>query len=170
MAIRRIVQKDRTGCGLACIAMLAECEYSQVKKAYLELFERASNDEYYTRAPDLRKLGQAFSLDIGGRRRKFKNFQDLPKLAILAINYREDEGTWHWVVFCRTADEKFVLDPKKSVKSERRTDFGRLAKNTRWFVSVAHASSYRRRLSKPSKIEIPLLKRCFLDRTLDPHN
>jgi len=134
--MRRVVQQDITGCGLACIAMLADTGYSRIKEVAMELFKLHSNDELYTTAPDLRKLGQEFNLDVGGRRRRFKDFQSLPELAILAINYREAENTWHWVVFCRTADEEFVLDPNKAIKSEHRSDFGQMEKKARWFMSV----------------------------------
>ena len=132
----RVVQEDITGCGLAGVAMLACLEYAQVKAVALEVLGLELCDDLYTSASQLSKLGKKFDLDIGGRRRVFKDFQSLPELAILAINYFEQHDTWHWVVFCRTESESFVLDPKKSVKSERRLDFSRLAKNTKWFMSV----------------------------------
>ena len=134
--MKRVIQQDGTGCGIACIAMLAGIDYKSVKKLGLELFDIKSGDELYTTATDLRKLGQKFNLDVGGRRRKFKTFNSLPDLAILAINYRESNDTWHWVVFCRTASEEFVLDPKKAIKSEQRSDFGRMELKTKWFIEV----------------------------------
>ncbi|MEI8656449.1 cysteine peptidase family C39 domain-containing protein [Vibrio sp. Hal054] len=137
--MRRVVQQDRTGCGLACIAILAGTEYSNVKDRALDLFNIESSDEFYTNASELQKLGQEFNLNVGGKRRVFKGFNALPDLAILAINYRENEDTWHWVVYCRDGGNEFVIDPKKAVKAERRTDFGRLAKSTRWFIAVKRA-------------------------------
>lgn len=134
--MRRVVQQDRTGCGLACIAILAQTEYSNVKETALSLFNLEPNDEFYTSAHELQKLGQEYNLNVGGKRRVFKGFKALPDLAILAINYREKEDTWHWVVYCRDEDSEFVIDPKKAVKAERRKDFGRLAKSARWFMEV----------------------------------
>jgi len=138
--MERVVQQDGTGCGLACIAMLAARNYSDVKSSAIEILEMDVNGKFYTTAPNLRKLGKAFKLDIDERCRKFQSFSLLPSLAILAINYREDQGTWHWVVFCRTDDEEFILDPKQTIKSERRFDFDRLSKKTKWFISVKRAS------------------------------
>ena len=37
MKIRRIVQKDHTGCGIACVAMLSGTTYLQAKKLATEL-------------------------------------------------------------------------------------------------------------------------------------
>ncbi|WP_308318795.1 cysteine peptidase family C39 domain-containing protein, partial [Vibrio metschnikovii] len=116
--MRRVVQQDRTGCGLACIAILAGTEYSNVKDRALDLFNLESSDEFYTNASELQKLGQEFNLNVGAKRRVFKGFNALPDLAILAINYRENEDTWHWVVYCRDEGNEFVIDPKKAVKAE----------------------------------------------------
>ncbi|SHF26736.1 hypothetical protein SAMN02745781_01862 [Vibrio gazogenes DSM 21264] len=54
----------------------------------------------------------------------------LPDLAILAINYREFEYTWHWVVYCRYNDEQFVLDPKQINKIGKTYRFDRLSEKS----------------------------------------
>lgn len=79
--MRRVIQQDRTGCGLACIAILARTKYSQVKDTSLGLLDLDSNDEVYTSASDRQKLGDKFNLNIGGKRRAFKGFNELPDLA-----------------------------------------------------------------------------------------
>jgi hypothetical protein len=48
---------------LACIATLARTKYSDVKDVALDLFDLELNDEFYTTAPQLKTLGQAFKLN-----------------------------------------------------------------------------------------------------------
>lgn len=59
----RVVQQDSTSCGLACIATLARTKYSDAKDVALDLLDLEPNDEFYTTAPQLKTLGQAFKLN-----------------------------------------------------------------------------------------------------------
>lgn len=127
MSIKRIKQGDRTGCGIACIAMLAERRYEEIRKIAVSDpgFERQG--DFYTRARNLRKLGESVGVVIQAERpMKFKCWDGLPDKAIIAINPKNNCQTWHWVVFVRENGLDFVLDPKPSVKSDHRTDFGRM--------------------------------------------
>jgi ABC-type bacteriocin/lantibiotic exporter with double-glycine peptidase domain len=131
--VRRVIQQDSTGCGIACIAMLAGQTYEQVRKLALSVTAFEEGGPFYTCTKDLVSLGAQYNLKIGIRRRKFKNYDALPDKAILAINYKEETDTWHWVLFHRTADDQYVLDPMKSIKNEKRKDLGRIAnKATHW--------------------------------------
>lgn len=131
--MRRVVQQDSTGCGIACVAMLAGKTYVQVRKLALEILSLEEGDPFYTGTKDLVSLGERYNLKIGVRRRKFKAFEALPDKAILAINYKQNTDTWHWVVFHRTAKEPYVLDPKKSIKKDKRKDLESIAnKATHW--------------------------------------
>lgn len=134
--MRRVIQEDTTGCGLACIAMLSGRKYKEVRKAALSELQFDEGGEFYTGTSDLVYLGQGFDLKIGKRRRKFKGFDLLPNKAILAINYKEKSDSWHWVVFHRNNKEQYVLDPKKSIKTAKRTDLTRIAKNTTHWLGV----------------------------------
>jgi ABC-type bacteriocin/lantibiotic exporter with double-glycine peptidase domain len=117
---------DHTGCGVACIAMLAGCSYLRVKKVAVKKFEY-NNPEFYTTTGQLRKLAKTFGVRIISKRRKrFKDWDLLPDIAILSINSKENNKYWHWVVFARQKGGGFVLDPNKTIKTNRRTDFGRM--------------------------------------------
>ena len=108
--MRRVIQEDTTGCGLACIAMLSGRSYKEVRNLALKELGFEDNGEFYTGTSHLVSLGQEFDLKIGKRRRKFKSFDLLPNKVILAINYKEKSDTWHWVVFHRTNKEQYILD------------------------------------------------------------
>lgn len=134
--MRRVVQEDATGCGLACIAMLSGRKYQEVKNLAVSDLDFDNEGYFYTGTRDLVQLGESFGLKVGTRRRKFKKFDLLPNKAILAINYKEKSDTWHWVVFHRSNKEQYVLDPKKSIKNTKRKDLLRIAKNTTHWLAV----------------------------------
>jgi len=131
--MRRVIQRDITGCGLACIAMLSGKSYSEVRKKAMDKLGFEDHGVFYTNTSQLVSLGREFSLNLGKRRRKFKGYDALPNIAILAINYREKSDTWHWVIYHKSSTKEYVLDPKKSIKNNKRTDLSRIAKNaTHW--------------------------------------
>jgi len=132
--LRKIKQGDPTGCGLSCIAMLANTNYKKVKDIAIKELGFDDSRKFYTDTKDLRDLGNHFNIKIGKRRRPFKSFDALPDTAILAINYKEKLDEWHWVVYRRTSNDEFVYDPNKNIKSNRRRDFGRI--KTKWFLPV----------------------------------
>ncbi len=57
--------------------------------------------------------------------------------ADLAIRWhREKTGpAWHWVVFVRDVSGDYVLDPKRALRTHRRTDFGRM--KPKWFIRIS---------------------------------
>jgi len=67
----------------------------------------------------------------------FSSWHSLPDTALLAIKWHLEKGRarWHWVVFNREKSGKtYVLDSKKSLRSNIRTDFGRI--KPKWFIRV----------------------------------
>ena len=132
--LKRIIQEDSSGCGLACIAMLAKTSYKNVKKIALKKLEFSPSGPFYTDTNDLRKLAKHFGIELGQKRVPVKCLDRLPKLAILAINYQKRKNTWHWVLYVKEENDKFVYDPKKTIKTEKRRDFGRM--KPRWYVLV----------------------------------
>lgn len=135
--MRRVKQGDPTGCGLACIAMLAGTDYSSVRELAVKQLGFDDSGTFYTGTKHLKDLGKSFDIELGNKRRQFNGFQNLPEMAILAINYKEDLGTWHWVVYRRTSSDEFVYDPKKNIKTNKRRDFCRI--KARWFLPVTNA-------------------------------
>lgn len=134
--MRRVVQKDATGCGLACIAMLAERKYEEVKSLAMEELNFEIDGYFYTQTKHLVALGNKFNIKIGKRRRKFKGYKFLPDKAILAINYDKEFNSWHWVVYHRSASGDYVLDPGKNIKQNKRTDLDRIASKTKHWLGV----------------------------------
>ena len=134
--MKRIIQKDSSGCGLACIAMIAGISYRQVRKWSTKI--GCSKDGHFdTDASDLRELASCSKIALASRKRQFRSWDKIPHKSIVAINYMEKTDSWHWVVFARDGDRKYVLDPKPSIKSDQRTDFWRM--KGKWFLPVDSA-------------------------------
>jgi len=132
--MRRIRQRDSTGCGLACIAMVAGINYEDVRAIAVSKLGWDETGDFYTGTRDLRDLAGYFGIAVGKRRRSFKSFNALPDTAILANNYKEQTDTWHWVVFHRIEGKPVIYDPNQSIKNDKRRDFGRI--KAKWFLPV----------------------------------
>lgn len=123
--MNRIRQEHETGCGIACIAMVAEgATYSEVMKVARKLFNwSGSQDTFYTTSAELQELLLAFKVQTK-KGRAVRKWSSLPETAIVGIDYNEKETTWHWVVFRREADLEYVLDP--GINRDKRKDFSRM--------------------------------------------
>ena len=133
--MRHIVQENSTGCGLACIAMLAGKKYNTVRiKAEKVLTNSDAHPggfghkkNHRTTNSDVRKLGAAYGLRIGHKvkferpirhqKRKissfFNNYMTEKKLNTHAIvaTHRKSNGDWHFVVWDN--ENGRILDPRK---------------------------------------------------------
>lgn len=123
--VRRIIQEDATGCGIACAAMLAGISYSRAKTVALRLGIIGQKPPYYTNASDLSKLLRELEL-VPSRGRKLSKWPSLHSLSIVGVNFSEATGNWHWVVYVPSAAGGHVLDPRATVKTQLRTDWARL--------------------------------------------
>jgi hypothetical protein len=108
--LRRIIQQDETGCGVACVAMFANVGYDNARKV---MFGRARGT--YTSTADIRRaLGRfgfkpARRLMPFGRRRRYT---DLRQDAVLKLKTRaHGEREWHWAVW--DAHRRKLIDPAK---------------------------------------------------------
>ena len=128
--MQKLKQIDSTGCGIACIAMLANLDYEEVKGYAVNRMGLGKGGDFYADTRHLRELGHMCNLEVGKKKRPFKSFEALPNTAILAINYNAEDNKWHWVVYHRTEYDEYVLDPRAEIKSDKRRDFGRLQKYT----------------------------------------
>ena len=107
-AVRRIIQKDEMGCGVACVAMLSGRTYAEVRRRMFGDGEVAG-----TKAPFLREHLERLGCRVDALRLKplkKLRYSDLEYDAILKVWPRQD-GNWHWVVWdsCR----RRVLDPEE---------------------------------------------------------
>ncbi|MGH8080396.1 MAG: hypothetical protein ACREP7_07465, partial [Lysobacter sp.] len=72
-------------------------------------------------------VGLHFGRRAGGDgEREVSSWDQCDGDGIVAINHDPVRERWHWVVHLRDRDGAWVLDPNARVRSERRTDFGRM--------------------------------------------
>lgn len=132
--MKRVLQQDASGCGLACVAMLANASYAQVKDEALKLPHFTLEDTYHTQGIDLRILLNRFHIQCGKRLVRFSEWNRLPDCCVLAVNYNERYQMWHWVLFLRVGPDSYVLDPRKTILSSKRRDFGRM--KPFWYLKI----------------------------------
>lgn len=134
--LKPVIQRERTGCGIASVAALAGLTYAQAKAAAAGLGIYASDPRLWSDTAHVRRLLRHCGLRAGAREVPFRSWDTLPQLAIMAIKWHLEHGApcWHWVVFVRDADAAYVLDPKRGLRSNRRSDFGRI--KPKWYIPV----------------------------------
>ncbi len=123
--IKRILQEDATGCGLACIAMIVGETYADVKKVALENEILEEKRTYYTKSSHLIDLLGHFDFKAD-KGRMVKHWSSIQSLSIVAINYKESTDSWHWVLYVPDENLGYVLDPHKKIKTDKRVDFSRM--------------------------------------------
>jgi len=130
------MQEERTGCGIACVAMLSNQSYQHARKIAKQLGISAEDPELWSETMYVRKLLAYLKIKISDREKPFQDWNRLPDRALLAIKWHVENGTpfWHWTVFIREGQRTYVLDPKKALKNNLRTDFGRM--KPKWFIEV----------------------------------
>ena len=102
--MKRVVQKDEKGCGIACVAMLTGQSYGATRRLmYPDDRVKA------TRTRDLSGALASLGCEVGDRLvpLRTRRFQDLGCDAILKVNKRRSK--WHWVVWDHQRQR--VLDP-----------------------------------------------------------
>jgi len=132
--MKRVLQGNPSGCGLACVAMLANRSYREVRDK-ARLIPGFDNDHCLrTNASELRSLLEEYGISASKHLIPFRDWNHLPNLCILAINYNESTEIWHWVIFTSNNGNKYVLDPNPHIKTSRRTDFRRI--KTKWYLKI----------------------------------
>jgi ABC-type bacteriocin/lantibiotic exporter with double-glycine peptidase domain len=131
-----VLQEDRTGCGLASVAVIANQSYTTVKTVAAQLGISVDDPKLWSDTQHMRKLLKRFGITAGRTEEPFRSSKNLPTRALLAIKWhREKAGpAWHWVVFAREQNGVFVLDSKRGLRTNRRTDFGRI--KPKWFIRL----------------------------------
>ena len=134
--MRRKIQRDTIGCGIACAAMLAGVTYSAAKSRAIALGLVESGGPFYTGSAELQKLLGSFGV-VCLRGRKVASWASVTSPAIVAINHQAASNQWHWVVYVSSQNGSYVLDPRATIKAARRVDFNRM--RLRSFIPV-HAA------------------------------
>jgi ABC-type bacteriocin/lantibiotic exporter with double-glycine peptidase domain len=136
ITMKPVLQLERTGCGIASVAAIAGLPYLKAKSVASSLGIHARDEALWSDTSHVRKLLRHFGFSASSREHPFRSWDALPDLALLSIKWHLDRGRphWHWVVFVRQADQAYVLDSKKGLRCNCRTDFGRM--RPKWFISV----------------------------------
>lgn len=134
--MKPVIQQDPTGCGIACVAMLAGASYAAVKDVAENLGIRSDDPALWSGTERVRRLLRHYDIRAAATESPFTNWEALPETALLATNWHLHQGLphWHWTVFTRTAERPLVLDPKAALKQHRRSDFGRI--RPKWFIAI----------------------------------
>jgi len=131
-----VIQQDPSGCGIACVAMLAGVSYAAAKAAAESLGIRSDNPALWSDTVHVRRLLLHFGIRAATAETPFTTWEALPATALLATRWHLEKGVphWHWTVFVDNAGSPEVLDPKAALKRPRRCDFGRI--RPKWFIAI----------------------------------
>ncbi len=134
--MKPVVQEEITGCAIASAAAIAGTSYARARQAANELGICADDPKLWTDTVYIRQIISYFGVDTTTDQKPFTDWESLPDRALLAIKWHLEGGrpSWHWVVFVRETDRKYVLDSKKALKFNVRTDFGRI--KPKWYIEV----------------------------------
>jgi len=134
--MKAIIQEEKTGCAIASSAAIAGISYKEARRIANGMGVYAEDSVLWSRTNYTRRLLARLGVKVGNKEIPFTNWVSLPNCALLSIKWNLQNGQpfWHWVVFVRDGDRKYVLDSKKSLKSNIRTDFGRM--KPKWYIEV----------------------------------
>ncbi len=137
--MKPVVQLERTGCGIASVAAIAGLSYPKAKSIANSLGIYTSDSALWSDTAHVRRLLRHLGFSVSPRELPFRSWNALPDLALLSIKWHLERGRpyWHWVVFVREDGRACVLDSKKGLRRNRRTDFGRM--KPKWFIPVTAA-------------------------------
>lgn len=153
--MKPVVQDERTGCGIASVAMLAGVTYRQVRVVARGMGISAADSRLWSTTGYVRRLLTHYGIRPSAGQSPFASWERLPPVALLAIKWYRKGGRryWHWVVFRRRPQGPVVLDPKRALRTHERRDFGRM--KPKWFITVTLPESGRRNItadrSRPSR-------------------
>ena len=134
--MKPVIQLEPTGCGIASVAAIAGVSYSHAKSVANSLGIFAEDRQLWSETAHVRRLCRHFGLRARSTEMPFRSWDALPDLALLSIKWHREKGRpfWHWVVFAREYGRSYVLDSKKGLRRQTRTDFGRM--KPKWFIRI----------------------------------
>ncbi len=134
--MKAVIQMERTGCGIASVAAIVGRSYSQAQSIANALGIFAHDQSLWSDTAYVRTLLNHFGVRTGTREIPFCSWERLPDVALLATKWHLKKGRpyWHWVVFVRENGQSCVLDSKRGLRTNRRTDFGVM--KPKWYISV----------------------------------
>ena len=134
--MKPVIQEDATGCGIASVATLVGVTYRQARHVAQQLGISVEDPRLWSDTTYVRTLLRHYGVRVSDKKQPFHSWNALPNLALLAIKWHRERGRafWHWVVFYRGPQGRVVLDPKRGLRTNRRTDFGRM--KPKWFIEI----------------------------------
>ncbi len=135
--MKPVVQDEISGCAIASAAAIAGITYEEAKAVANGLGIFAEDPTLWSDTQHIRCLLKKLGYDVLESKQPFSDWHSLTDCALLAIKWHLEKGKpyWHWVVFVRENGCEYVLDSKKSLKTNIRKDFGRM--KPKWFIEVS---------------------------------
>ncbi|GKS59671.1 hypothetical protein YTPLAS18_31980 [Nitrospira sp.] len=135
--MKPVIQLEPTGCGIASVAAITGLTYSRAKAIANRLGIFAHDESLWSDTTHVPRLLRHLGVRPAPHPIPFRAWTTLPDLALLAIKWHRirNRPYWHWVVFARRRGHAVVFDSKKGLRTNRRTDFGRM--KPKWFIPVA---------------------------------
>jgi ABC-type bacteriocin/lantibiotic exporter with double-glycine peptidase domain len=136
---KHVRQLDDSGCGIACIAMIAGKSYTQVKYELLKqkIISKEEN-EFYANFSKLNKFAKALGISLKSRKKADK-WANIPETSIVSTDY--GKTNWHWVLFVKNKNDWYVYDPndlKGKGGIKLRSMRGR---SIRWYLPIEKSTS-----------------------------
>jgi hypothetical protein len=134
--VKPVIQLQPTGCAIASVAAIAGLTYPKVKSIASSIGIFAEDRKLWSETSHVRSLLNHLGIKTGVGEKPFRSWEVLPNLALLSIKWRleKDRPFWHWVVFVRENGIPYVLDSKRNLITQHRTDFGRI--KPKWYIPV----------------------------------
>lgn len=134
--MKPVVQEEKTGCGIASSAAIAGVSYKEAKNIANSIGIYAEDQSLWSDPQPVRDLLAKFGIGTDKNEKPFESWESLPDCALISTKWHLEKGKpfWHWAVFVREGSEQYVLDSKKSLKTNIRKDFGRI--KVKWYITV----------------------------------
>ena len=112
--MKLVNQEDTTGCGIACLAMVAGSSYARAKQA---IFKSRKPQKWYTFWPQLRRGMDQLGVIYEDRALRTSKLNKIKKRAIVGVGGGPRTPDSHWVVY--DPQSGLVYDPSKKYSSPR---------------------------------------------------
>jgi hypothetical protein len=134
--MKPVIQLEPSGCGIASVATITGFSYKKVKSIANSVGVFAEDKRLWSETTHVRSLLKRFGIKAGISEIPFRSWEALPNLALLSIKWHIEKRQpfWHWVVFVRENEHPYVLDSKRNLFTNYRTDFGRM--KPKWYIPI----------------------------------
>ncbi|MCD4779702.1 MAG: hypothetical protein K8S27_04030 [Candidatus Omnitrophica bacterium] len=134
--MKPVIQQEKSGCAIASSAAIAGITYQKAKAIANSIGIFADDSSLWSESKYICNILKELGFKTSDIEKPFENWQSLPACALLAIKWHIKQGKpyWHWAVYVRKRKEEYILDSSSRLKTNLRTDFGRI--NPKWSIKV----------------------------------